>query len=1410
MRYPWLRLSLAGCAFLCAGASYATSYKITNTADSQVSAARVGSGDNTHWQVSVAAGDLDGKCSLREALYAIDYQQDVDSCAAGTGNDSIQLIAGETYVLTHGSLPVGGGKRVTFSKDANGVSQPSASADDALINPSVNIKLFLDVFEKPDKKPNAVISAGSNSRLLTVNSKASLTLSYLNLVDGNAGTENGGLIYNGGALILADRTVLENGKAVSGGAIYLDQNSALSFTKGSRFENNQASLNGSVIATAATFNGLISGYRFYMGDNVSPAGGGTIYLNGASAKPVALGLTDGTMTGNSGGVIKVLADTHLVTLENMTIAFNDGVALDLPETVFADPANAQTTDQILHTALIGNSGGECAGTALSGGDAADARLLFTITDDSGCPTPQEAVPVTNYPNQANSDVLIGVNADGNRTPCAVNAMGAGSCTPMPAALLGGPFAGFLPNPTPSGYDPAMPADTASLFDRANPENVAQDQCDALDMRGESRGGAGGRCDVGAVEFLRALAQADEINLISGQQVLADVVQNDLNDSLIDCSRVPSGKACMEVLVPPEKGSVAVQIDANHYPRLLYTPFKPYQGVDSMRYLVAKEAFVGGADANQDQNEQVNFVSDPASGLTDDSGILDGGGGSWGPGLLIIAVIAGLWRRKTLCLAGILAIMTGQVYAADIQVNSLADHNPSIKNDGLCTLREALGNAAGGDPSTDCAYGGKGGDRILLPAGTINLVASLTVEAGAVTLEGKGALDTNSSDNVNTYSRIRGDGSFRLIDVQAPPGNGYPSVTLRYLELSNGFAANANGGALLTGGSISLDRVVVSNSHADLSGGAIFVRANAGNKKTITLDHSFFSGNSAGVDGGVFSTVAQDQETVTLTISNSTFTNNSAQGQGGAIDANLAQGPTLSVLNSTFFKNHAPSGSAIDLSGMAVGSNLMNLTVVANDAGNGIELGASSAPVSLSNSVVADSGSVCDSAGATVFGSSEFNLFSTPLCSDSSSSNQSDSGAAGHLASSLKGAKDGAAAFVPPYLPVVNAATDTLVVDAGDDSGELATGTASPRLCRATDLRGVSRTSGGRCDRGAYEYRQITAADDEGSNRGTPDRRVVIDILGNDFASENGSIDLLDNGTPRQFLNGNFHFEDATAVPNGGTTDIVSTGESFQQDPDIPTRYTLSNGSTIDFVWRYYNDSLDGRAVRCGDPLPQTYIDNHDNVDNGAVADDCIVLYTPANDGFIPGQADPSQDQVCIASKENTDPPKLYYLYDFTDSNGITSGKASVSMSISNKPPIMESESKRNKPGQALVFTINVSDPDGSASSIDWNSLRIKQEPSFTKVSTVDSHVEGVGLILHKPAYNQVTYIPEGNFDTFTDKFSLLVDDNCGTSSNAGTFTVTYVNKDKSAGTGGGASGIGMLAGLLLLARRRRKVSQSRC
>ena len=241
------------------------------------------------------------------------------------------------------------------------------------------------------------------------------------------------------------------------------------------------------------------------------------------------------------------------------------------------------------------------------------------------------------------------------------------------------------------------------------------------------------------------------------------------------------------------------------------------------------------------------------------------------------------------------------------------------------------------------------------------------------------------------------------------------------------------------------------------------------------------------------------------------------------------------------------------------------------------------------------------------------------------------------------------------------------------------------------------------------------------------------------------------------------------------------------------------GATIRFVWLYYNEDRDGYDLKCGDPIPQKVIDANPSLfEDGDIADECVVLFTPP--------AIPEFDtRMCTSTSE--DPVKVAFRYTFEDSNGVTVQDAdagTVVMTIKDKAPTLKSQSVVNQPGKKVVFKLVVSDPDEPDAVIDWSSGRynvsIAKEPSFAKKNE-DGETLGAGIVIDDDNAGTVTYVPDSNFNTFKDTFTLKVEDTqCNTTSQQVTYTISYKNDETTAGSG--SMGWMLIGSMLLLLRRR--------
>ncbi|MBS1370676.1 MAG: DUF4347 domain-containing protein [Lentisphaeria bacterium] len=209
--------------------------------------------------------------------------------------------------------------------------------------------------------------------------------------------------------------------------------------------------------------------------------------------------------------------------------------------------------------------------------------------------------------------------------------------------------------------------------------------------------------------------------------------------------------------------------------------------------------------------------------------------------------------------------------------------------------------------------------------------------------------------------IDGAGARQIFNITV--GN----VTLSNLALQNGRAAD--GGAVFSSATLTLDGVYFTGNSATGRGGAVystgtltakqsvFENNSAGNGGAVYAAGTFagtnllFSGNSASSDGGAVYAAGTAQ------ILFSTFDGNSASGNGGAIgNAN-----SLVLVNTTFHANRAAAGGALYSTGAVT---VVDSTFAANAAASGggaLHLAAGTA-VLLNNIVVGNyrNGSTADS------------------------------------------------------------------------------------------------------------------------------------------------------------------------------------------------------------------------------------------------------------------------------------------------------------------------------------------------------------------------------------------------------------------------------------------------------------------
>lgn len=1239
------------------------------------------------------------------------------------------------------------------------------------INVSISFEVKpKDAFDKTIKE-NPTIVATNDARIFNVVTGSRISISNITL-DGGVGTAgpagNGGLILSEGSVVLVKRTQLINGVATNGGAIFIDAESASLSFDDVAFTNNTATANGGAFATSATYDGLVVGLNSYFEGNQA-AQGGAIFLDGVDP---LFGLENSTLYANGasgvdgGGAINFFAGSRGTTLNNVTIA---GQAAGGGVSYGAEVGTV--SDIISNSVIVGNVGGSCVGDSAA---IAGAYGAYVVHQGGSCPIdvdgfvyvgPNPGDVISNNSGTADFSVLAYRDATTNLFVSCSQADGPTACIPIEFADAG--WKGFVPSLVDSiGAADGVP----TAFNSASPREATVDVCASKDQRQSDREDD---CDAGAIELRAAKGALDEFTVVDGVSTLVDVLENDLGDTEVNCSLVPAADPCMVIDVQPIRGGAMVEIDVNNRPQIRYQSRVNFHGVDTFHYVLDKRAVSSLTYAGANVGAQVNMVVEPASGLTKSESIGNGSGTGTGSfslfsGLLLL--LAGLLRARgqrylRVFVAIVLsAAASNSLFAEVITVNSLSDQ--ATYGDGQCTLREAINNATDSAPlfSPDCASGATGRDTIELPDGVLTLTSELVVPTNtSLDIVGTGA-DVDANDATGTT--IDGDNVTRLFLASS-------SLLLKNMTLRNGNAAGEDGGVILTSANLTLEGVLVSANTA-ANGGAIYLNYNTGLSRTLNIKRSQFTGNSAALDGGVLSMSGQRQKH-TLLIDSSSFIGNSATGKGGALDVNLPPlGGSLNVLNSTFASNTAATGDAIDLTDVAAPVAIMNSTFldqdVAIDVGN---IDSAVVRVQMHNSIYAGAlASNACSTGTGTFTSSDYNLYGTTDTTCIKGPNDNSQAYADIRSVLSAGVATPAAGegdeFVPSHYAVNDADPNSIwVLDVGDGTtNDLADGATSPTKCRTVDTRGAARTSGGRCDIGAFEFQVATAVADTGSNAGRGGSFAIIDVLENDLVGESGFLVT--------------YAIDLDTTNNGAQSPSeVDTGNA-----PGPSIVTPDKGAAIRLVAK---EDVRDPQQDCGANVGA----------NGPDAPaECVLRYEApvfSNCTDLNDYSDTFEYTVVINDQEN-----------FTGINNVKALSGEVTVTLINAPPDADDVTRKSEPGRIEILPFDPVDPEGFSSITDYE---VTQAPINAKYEIVDQKkiFLGVGIIVNEAA-GTVTYIPGSNLSPFDDRFQLSYKDECGATGNT-TFIIDYPREDASGDVLGGSISFAFSTFGLLLALRRKQVKK---
>lgn len=449
----------------------------------------------------------------------------------------------------------------------------------------------------------------------------------------------------------------------------------------------------------------------------------------------------------------------------------------------------------------------------------------------------------------------------------------------------------------------------------------------------------------------------------------------------------------------------------------------------------------------------------------------------------------------------LLMASAQAAAATITVTTTADQDGN--DTANCSLREAIVAV-----NRSQAYGGcpagifRAQNTIQLKSGTYLLDSELMVSQevtirGADTFRRIGDGFGTTEGNVLTGSEVSRlqpltiikpavGKNIRLINAAAATSG----VELVDLVLEGGNPSSAEpslnyGGAILTSASLVLDNVRMRGNTAS-RGGAIYLGGTAG----LVASDSEFSGNKASLTGAVVAMGCYADGVVsrTVSVSRSSFRLNevAAAAVAGAGVMQMCGNMTASFSSSTFSANTSTAGAGAlhfkdDL------ASLVSLTfehvTAAENSGSPVIASAGAYKWTLRKSVfAANTGGNCAVTDA--------NADCTVVDPLATSSNYAADNVvvSGDLSVFAPAGFQRFGGLTGGYLPAVPSSIHDVVM-----SG-----------CRDLDQRGIGRESVQKCDVGALERLQFSAADDRGTNKFGEGRIARVDVLANDSYEEDGS------------------------------------------------------------------------------------------------------------------------------------------------------------------------------------------------------------------------------------------------------------------------------------------------------------------
>jgi CSLREA domain-containing protein len=236
---------------------------------------------------------IDGHCSLREAIMNINngnqLHNQTGECSSGSGISQIFFYAGVTTTTMTNMV----GKTISLTSTL----------------PALAVNMTISGFSSG---PTVTISGAGKHEPFFINQNVTVTLSYLNIINGLSGA--GGAIYNSGGTLTVMNSTFSGNKAQNGGAIAnagvgSGRNASLTIANSTFVSNSATYADGGAIINIGRYGGTASANianSTFTGNKAMEDGGAIAQI--ADTTSTGLGLLNDTLSGNraaSGGALAV-------------------------------------------------------------------------------------------------------------------------------------------------------------------------------------------------------------------------------------------------------------------------------------------------------------------------------------------------------------------------------------------------------------------------------------------------------------------------------------------------------------------------------------------------------------------------------------------------------------------------------------------------------------------------------------------------------------------------------------------------------------------------------------------------------------------------------------------------------------------------------------------------------------------------------------------------------------------------------------------------------------------------------------------------------------------------------------------------------------------------------------------------